>query len=142
MSIAVIRTLSKRRDDVHRRIGELRAELKLQEARAEEIEVILRALVNEEQAAQGLPITPPPNAANGTKTKASVSDLILAAINEMGGVGYEAADREGIFKIVRRTMPEVKQNTLRVALIRMTKNGQIERMGNIYCLAGHGVEKS
>lgn len=139
MSIAVIRTLGKRRDDVHRRIGELRAELKLQEARAEEIEVIFRALVNEEQAAQGLPITPPPKSA---KTKANVSDLILAAINEMGGVGYDAADREGIFKIVRRSLPKVKQNTLRVALIRMTKNGQIERTGNIYYLAGHGAEAS
>jgi hypothetical protein len=140
MPADLIRIIKKRRDEVHRRIGEARSELAVLEARAEELETILKASLETDSMSTSAIIAPPKIAttANGPPTAA---DLILAAMRELEGAGYEAADRATIFKIVLRSAPTMKNNTLRVMLKRLVGK-HVDRIGNLYRLREDGIAPS
>src|SRR5690348_3261675 len=123
MQAGLIQILKKRRDQIQRRIDELRSELAVFEARAEELESILNEALNTESAntfTAGMIFTSPPKIATGD-TDRTVADMILKAMEELEDSEYDAAEREAIFKIVRRSMPRVRGNTLRVTLRRLVK---------------------
>ena len=138
-SEGLIRSIKQRRDEIHREIDDLRSKLAVLEARAADVEAILKDALAAEPTQQGAPIVAPQKVARGAShARPRVADLIVAALKELEGAGFEAAERAAILKIVLRSAPKTKDNTFRVMLKRLTagKQAQIERMGNLYRLRG------
>jgi hypothetical protein len=135
MQERLIQILRKRRDDIHRRIDELRSDLAVFEARAEELEEVLKEALKAERATvaltAGTTFTSPPKIATD-HSDPTVADVILKAMEELEDSGFDAAERNAIFKIVRRSMPKAKGNTLRVALQRLVKQSRVVKIGNLY----------
>jgi hypothetical protein len=133
MQVELIRSIKKRRDDIHRRIGELHSQLEVLEARAKDVEEILKEALAAGGGANGSLIVSAPKIATAPKEKPTVSDLIVAALKELEDAGYEGAEWRPIYKIVMRSAPKTKDNTVRVMIKRLIGK-RIEKVGNLYRL--------
>lgn len=125
----VIHQLKTRRDELHRRIGELRAELKDVEARADEIERVWREALVRQDEEGGFELVPP---GRSERTEMTAADLILYVLEEFERHGAEGANRLAVVEVLRGWSPKLKPNTIRVTFKRLIKKGQIEKVGNLY----------
>ena len=130
----VIRRIKERRDGVHRRINELRSEIEILEARADELERIWKEVraTEPQLLASGVTYIGEPRVA--TATPSGTVGLVLRAMSELEEAGYEGADRASIVAIVLREAPKTKPNTIRVAFKRLLRRGRIQKYGNLYNL--------
>jgi sugar-specific transcriptional regulator TrmB len=134
----LILVLKQRREEVNRRISELQSELKILEARADELEKLWKEAVSTRHKilAPNVTIISAPKVA--TQTTLTIGDLIVSVVSELEEVGYEGADRTAIMKAVRRKAPKAKSNTIRVALGRLIRSKKLQKFGNLYSLIHDG----
>jgi hypothetical protein len=130
MEDLAVREMRKRREYLHRRLAELRAQVKEVEARVHEVDGLWKHFFGKFDA-EKVRLISPPDVAVLKKT----GDAILYALSEFERLEFEGVERPVIVELLLKWSPNTKPNTIRVAFKRLIASRHIEKMGNLYRLA-------
>lgn len=132
-----IQIVRARRDQLGRDIVRKRTELEVMAALLEECNQLLAQMLggtSDKFDAAAPDLGSQPNHAKGVRVGA-VPSLMLSALKDAQEKRADGLDRDILFAIVRRELPDVKQNTLRIALRRLVRKSKIVQRGECYFLA-------